>query len=342
MKEFLKRSWFVVLIGAILLGIAGYMTFDFMSQQLPSKKSDGRDVVFSYGDTDFTSDEMYELLYTDHGLNTIINYIELYVYRNAFEPDADLLSEAKIQERTTIQNLQYQYGEDYKDIISDAMISLGYSGDENSLLEYYITMLMRQEVHRNFIIENLEEYYPKYAQERNPRKISHILIMMEDPSNPTEEESAKLEEVKALLAKEGAVFSEIASQYSDDTGSAVNGGSLGVVDTGTISNFVENFKNSVYTVGAGEMTDWFATEYGYHIIFVDSDDPMDFIDEDAFIDQILSFYPNLIKKISWTEIEKQEISFSSNEEMETEIKKYYEVEIDTTVQPNGTTGGNGE
>ena len=48
MKEFLKKSWFVILVGAILVGVAGFMAWDMLSQQLPSKQVDGKDVVFSY------------------------------------------------------------------------------------------------------------------------------------------------------------------------------------------------------------------------------------------------------------------------------------------------------
>ena len=337
MKEFLKKSWFVVLIGAILFGVAGYMTWDFMSQQLPSKKVDNKDVVFSYSGIDFTADELYDALYDQYSLGTILNYLELYVYRNAFEPDADLLSEAKLQANGTIQNLQYQYGEEYKEILDRELKKIGYSG-ASDLQDYWLTILMREEAQKNYILSHFDEYFPKYAAERMPRKISHILVAFADIENPTEEELAKLEEVKSLLAADGSNFAEIAIQYSDDTGSGVEGGSLGVVDLSTISNYVANFKNHVYTVNEGEMTEWFATEYGYHIIYVDSENPEDFKDDPNLINYILSYYPNLSTKITWLIIEELDLELIGDEEIISQIKEYYNVEIDTTVPTND--GGN--
>ena len=331
MKEFLKKSWFVVLVGAILLGVAGYMTFDLISQQLPSKKVDGKDVVFSYNGVDYTTDDLYDDLYASYSFETILTYIELQVYRNAFEPDADLLSEAKIYTNNTIQNLKYQYGEDYKEILSNDLKKLGYSGDDKSLTEYYITYLMQQEVQKRFISENIDTYFPKYALARKPRMVSHILIAVADPENPSEDELAKLDEVKALLAESDADFAAIAMQYSDDTGSGANGGSLGVVDTTTIGNFVENFKNSIYTVGVGEMTEWFQTEYGYHIILVTSESPEDFVETDNFASLILSYYPTLVRAITWSEIERQGLELSGDEALIEKVEKYYKVEIDTSI-----------
>ena len=331
MKEFLKKSWFVVLVGAILLGVAGYMSFDLLSQRLPAKNVDGKDVIFSYNGIDYTTDDLYDDLYEDYSFDTILTYIELHVYRNAFEPDADLLSEAKIYTNNTMQNLKYQYGEDYKEILSYDLKKLGYSGDENSLTEYYITYLMQQEVQKRFISENIDTYFPKYALARNPRMISHILVAIADPENPTEEELAKLDEVKALLAEPDADFAAIAMQYSDDTGSGANGGSLGVVDTTTIANYVENFKNSIYTVGVGETTEWFQTEYGYHIILVVSESPEDFLETDNFANLILSYYPGLTRAITWSELERQGLELSGDEDLINRVKAYYEIEIDTSI-----------
>lgn len=65
------------------------------------------------------------------------------------------------------------------------------------------------------------------------------------------------------LAKEGNDFAELAKQYSDDKGSAMRGGDLGWFGRGAM---VQQFEKTAFSMQPGELSEPFATEYGWHII----------------------------------------------------------------------------
>ena len=65
--------------------------------------------------------------------------------------------------------------------------------------------------------------------------------------------------------KSGENFAEAASQYSEDTGSAVNGGDLGWFGRGAM---VSEFEQAAFSQPIGEIGEPVQSEFGYHIIQV--------------------------------------------------------------------------
>ena len=112
----------------------------------------------------------------------------------------------------------------------------------------------------------VEEFFSQYADslpEINPGvKISHILIEIKAGSNA---DSLALNKIDSILTtiKSGEDFSELASLYSDDTNSALNGGELGFMKRGTL---VPEFEEAAYSLSPGEISEIVRTEFGYHII----------------------------------------------------------------------------
>ena len=99
------------------------------------------------------------------------------------------------------------------------------------------------------------------------RQASHILISV-DESSTDEEKQEKLGLANELLerARQGGDFSELASEHSDDTGSAQNGGDLGTIARGQM---VKPFEDAVYMMVEGEIAGPIETRFGYHIIKLD-------------------------------------------------------------------------
>ena len=112
----------------------------------------------------------------------------------------------------------------------------------------------------------VEEFFSQYADslpEINPGvKISHILIEIKAGSNA---DSIALNKIDSILTtiKSGGDFSELASLYSDDTNSALNGGELGFMKRGTL---VPEFEEAAYSLSPGDISEIVRTEFGYHII----------------------------------------------------------------------------
>ena len=71
---------------------------------------------------------------------------------------------------------------------------------------------------------------------------------------------------KRILAKE-STFDEEARAESDDDGSAINGGNLGWFTKGKM---VKEFDDVVFSMKPGEISDPVKTQFGYHVITVDS------------------------------------------------------------------------
>ncbi len=99
------------------------------------------------------------------------------------------------------------------------------------------------------------------------REASHILIPFgKDPAAALKQANDVL-----ALAKSGQNFAALAKKYSQDPGSAQNGGSLGWMDH---SGFVAPFADALFGIkSVGDIVGPVKTQYGYHIIRLDGIQP---------------------------------------------------------------------
>lgn len=112
----------------------------------------------------------------------------------------------------------------------------------------------------------VEDFYNQYSDslpEINPAvKISHILIEVKSGPNADSAAYQKMDSI-LILIQSGEDFSDLASKYSDDTNSALNGGELGFMKRGTL---VPEFEEAAYSLSPGNISEIIKTEFGYHII----------------------------------------------------------------------------
>jgi peptidyl-prolyl cis-trans isomerase D len=98
-------------------------------------------------------------------------------------------------------------------------------------------------------------------------KVRHILLKTTEKSEEDKKKiKAKIDDLLKQL-KGGADFAELAKKNSEDTGSAVNGGDLGFIVKGQT---VENFEKTAFSLKPGQLSDVVTTEYGYHILQVET------------------------------------------------------------------------
>ncbi|NLY62929.1 MAG: hypothetical protein GX074_03625 [Erysipelothrix sp.] len=325
-KEILKKYWFAIVIGfALTFGLIYFISDTLKNQVNGLKNADGQDVVFSYNEEQYTADQLYDEVYETLGIGAVLPVFELEVYKDSTEITKAMQSDAKTQADLIVANLKSQVGENWKEALDTILIQQGYltSTGEKGLEEYLLIELSREAVERAYILDN-KELYEKYMSEESPRLVSHILVKMADADNPTEEETAKLEAVKKALGETGAVFSDVASEYSDD-GSKENGGSLGMVTKTSNEQFVPEFRDLTYTIGTGETTEWFKTDYGYHIIRIDATTIEEFMELDNYdiFNAIFEENPKLRLDITWDQIQAQKITFGDDETLNKEIKEHY-------------------
>ncbi len=109
----------------------------------------------------------------------------------------------------------------------------------------------------------------------------HILLRVAPDATPTQRDSvmAQARDLRAR-AQSGENFAELARQFSQDPGSARDGGDLGFFGRGQM---VAPFEQAAFALGVGEVSDVVETPFGYHIIKVEERRMPDFDDvRDAF------------------------------------------------------------
>lgn len=123
--------------------------------------------------------------------------------------------------------------------------------------------------------DDLRAYYDQHRdQYRLPEqvKVSHILIKtpLPGPDGKVDEkgvaEAQRRAEDLLKQLKGGAKLEDLAKKYSEDPGSAKEGGSLGWIGKGQT---VPEFEKTAFSLPKGQISDLVKSSYGFHIIRVD-------------------------------------------------------------------------
>ncbi|MHC8287717.1 SurA N-terminal domain-containing protein [Pseudomonas sp. XS1P51] len=110
--------------------------------------------------------------------------------------------------------------------------------------------------------EDLQAAYQKeIANLSEQRRAAHILIEVNDKVTEAQAK-AKIEEVQARLAK-GEKFEALAKEFSQDPGSANNGGDLGYAGPGV---YDPAFETALYALSKDQVSAPVRTDFGFHLI----------------------------------------------------------------------------
>ncbi len=119
------------------------------------------------------------------------------------------------------------------------------------------------DVDEDALLASYEEQAENFGTEER-RKASHILIQVDSDADEAglEEARKKAEEVLAK-AREGEAFEELAKTYSDDPGSAGQGGDLGFFGRGIMD---KSFEDATFALEKGQVSEIVRSGFGFHII----------------------------------------------------------------------------
>lgn len=110
--------------------------------------------------------------------------------------------------------------------------------------------------------EDLQAAYQKEtANLSEQRRAAHILIEVNDKVTEAQAK-AKIEEIQARLAK-GEKFEALAKEFSQDPGSANNGGDLGFAGPGV---YDPAFETALYALAKDQVSVPVRTDFGFHLI----------------------------------------------------------------------------
>lgn len=139
---------------------------------------------------------------------------------------------------------------------------------EQAQVEYLVfsvdSLQAKQEASEDDIAQYYKEHIAQYTQAEE-RQASHILLNLAKGSSAAEK-AALLEKAKSISSdarKNPSGFASLAKQHSQDTGSADQGGDLGMFARGTM---VKPFEDAVFGMKTGDISDPVESEFGYHII----------------------------------------------------------------------------
>jgi peptidyl-prolyl cis-trans isomerase D len=110
---------------------------------------------------------------------------------------------------------------------------------------------------------------PERFTQAEQRRVRHILLQVADPKD----DAAVKAKAEGLLkrAQAGEDFSSLAKQFSQDSGSAPQGGDLGWSER---KAFVTPFADAAFTMKEGEIRGPVKTQFGYHILKLDGIQPV--------------------------------------------------------------------
>ncbi|HWB62880.1 MAG TPA: peptidylprolyl isomerase [Chitinophagales bacterium] len=116
----------------------------------------------------------------------------------------------------------------------------------------------------------VEAYFKKIPADSIPyfnseEELGEIVMFPKVTQEEKDFARKKIEGIRKEIL-EGADFSVKAIQYSEDPGSYLDGGSLGVIQRGEL---VPEFEAVAFKLKEGEMSDVVETPFGYHLIIVD-------------------------------------------------------------------------
>ncbi|QHD07774.1 SurA N-terminal domain-containing protein [Pseudomonas sp. R76] len=104
-------------------------------------------------------------------------------------------------------------------------------------------------------------YQKETANLAEQRRAAHILIEVNDKTTDAQAK-AKIEDIQARLAK-GEKFEALAKEFSQDPGSANNGGDLGFAGPGV---YDPDFETALYALNKDQVSAPVRTTFGWHLI----------------------------------------------------------------------------
>ena len=116
--------------------------------------------------------------------------------------------------------------------------------------------------------EEVKAYYQSRAERYRAgetRRASHILIQVAQgaPEADAKTAKARADELLGQIRKAPADFAKLATQNSQDPGSAGNGGDLGWFGRGAM---VKGFEDTAFALKEGQISDVVRSDFGFHII----------------------------------------------------------------------------
>lgn len=253
----------------ILISLCLVLLFITGCGKVPKLKN-GQEAVVSLKGDDISVDSLYNKLKEKYAVSVLIDMIDKQILDKKYETTDEETDDIK----TKIAQMRAQYDNDETQFLNAIQQYFGVQTveelEELLSLDYKRGLAIDDYVESIITEDEINNYYENEVI--GDMKISHILIKPVTNDSMTTEEKEQAEKEALKKAKEvitklknGEKFEDLAKEYSEDEGSAENGGSLGYINTN--SNMVEEFMDAAIALETGKYTtEPVKSTYGYHII----------------------------------------------------------------------------
>ncbi len=246
----------------------------FSTTQLFSQAPSKTATIFTVAGQPVTVGE-FEYVYNKNNVNNQADYSEksLTDYLNLYENFRLKVKEAEEIKLDTLSSLKNEL-----------------EGYRKQLAKSYLT-------DREITEQLVQEAYNRSLQEVNA---SHILVKCDENANPADTLLAykKAIELRKRILK-GESFEKIAQENSDDPSAKQNKGEIGYF---TVFQTVYPFETAAYTAKAGEVSQPVRTQFGYHLVKLNSARPAQ---GEIHVAHILLKYPEKVTDVEKGAIKKR-------------------------------------
>ena len=239
------------------------------------KLVNGENAIVTFKEGGISSNQLYDALKETAGAEKVMNLIDAHLLDQIY----DETDEEKNYVKQTLKSVKEAAGEMGASL--EMYLTYYYGVGSEKSFEDYLTLSFRRDTWtREYAKETITE---KQINEYYEQEIygdvdaSHILITVDVKSDATDDEKKEAEDAALKKANEvieklknGEDFAKLAKEYSKDSTTASNGGSLGKVNDGDtpgeVLDALRNLKDGSYDTKA------IKSSQGYHIIYKTSQD----------------------------------------------------------------------
>ena len=245
-----KRLLTLSMVGLLTVGLAS-------CSDVKQKEVDGKQVIVTIKDTDYTADELLSDYAKDSaGVNAFYNAIYDVLVRDHESITDDMKQNVDTKIDSFVKSVRSNAnsnGKTYKAQLSDELEEKGLESLEE-LREVYMLEQQKTKFEDSWYESHEATLKTEYIAKKSPYHIRHILVKTNNAGTSlydgkiSEDEAIKLSNVIKRLADGSETFGQVAQQASDDTGSAAKYGSVGIMDQDT--GFVNEFKLGIFAYDA--------------------------------------------------------------------------------------------
>lgn len=265
-----SKKLYILFYSIIVILIIGFGALFILKNNLFKNSSENYVACFEKRDICIGKEELYEMVSntTNTDIKSLIYLLDEKLLKDIYPNESE---DVQKQVDDTLKQYREQFDDEEKYL--QALSSYGFNSLEEAKrdlsLNFYQSKAIEDYAKKQVNQKKIEQYYEDKIN--GDMRVSHILIAPNINSEMTEEEkneanSNGIEKVKNIIKEldNGADFSKLAEQYSEDSSTKNKGGDLGYINKDDV---VEEFFDAASQLKVNEYSKRpVETVYGYHII----------------------------------------------------------------------------